>query len=133
MRFWIDEYAFSDGETTILREEIAVSFDSAASTLKVRQNVTSISILSCSVLHSLKWDFESYSWAQLEVRAVANGLKACCQVRRVLFQEAGTSIAVLAGETRSTFLSVKGYYAPDQWDIYWTGMQVKPGACRFNL
>eukprot|EP00884_Botryococcus_braunii_P012181 jgi/Botrbrau1/20964/Bobra.0135s0082.1 len=57
LRFWIDEFPFSEGETTILREQIQRS-DGAA---------------------------------------------------------------LLAGETRKdTLFANKGYYVPDQWDVYWT-------------
>ena len=32
-------------------------------------------------------------------------------------------MAVIAGETYSPYLAIKGYYAPEEWDVYWTGRQ----------
>ncbi|BDA46895.1 probable tubulin polyglutamylase ttll6 [Coccomyxa sp. Obi] len=55
IRFWIEEYAFSEGETTLLREQI----------------------------------------------------------------EASHGAAVISGESWTEFLSTKGFYVPDQWDVYW--------------
>jgi hypothetical protein len=38
-------------------------------------------------------------------------------------QGAGSGVAVVAGESRDAYRSIKGYYSPDLWDVYWTGRQ----------
>ena len=40
-------------------------------------------------------------------------------------QAAGPDSAVVTGETVRLRFSVKGYDAPESWDIYWTGRQVR--------
>lgn len=45
-------------------------------------------------------------------------------------QAAGPGLALLTGETVRLRFSVKGYDAPESWDIYWTGRQV--GAFTLN-
>ena len=49
--------------------------------------------------------------------------RTCCPILFAL-QEVGSGVAVIVGDTNSSFLSVKGYYAPEHWDIYWTGRKV---------
>lgn len=39
-------------------------------------------------------------------------------------QAAGPEAALITGETVRLRFSVKGYDAPESWDIYWTGRQV---------
>ena len=51
-------------------------------------------------------------------------VKRTCYPNLIPLQEVGSSVAVIVGETNSSFLSVKGYYAPEHWDIYWTGRKV---------
>ena len=44
--------------------------------------------------------------------------------RKLSVQAAGKDIAIISGESYDAFHSLKGYYAPEQWDVYWTGRQV---------
>lgn len=39
-------------------------------------------------------------------------------------QAAGPELALITGDTVRLRFSVKGYDAPESWDIYWTGRQV---------
>ena len=32
---------------------------------------------------------------------------------------------MVSGETLTKFLSTKGYYVPEQWDVYWANRQVR--------
>ncbi len=40
--------------------------------------------------------------------------------------QASEGVAVISGETLTKFLSTKGYYVPEQWDVYWANRQVDP-------
>lgn len=50
--------------------------------------------------------------------------------------QASAGSAVISGETLTRFLSTKGYYVPEQWDVYWANRQVtcRTGAlCVYTL
>ena len=45
----------------------------------------------------------------------------------ILLPQASQGAAVISGEARTRFLSDKGYFSPEQWDVYWANRQVHPG------
>jgi len=45
-----------------------------------------------------------------------------------LLLQASQGSAVISGETLTNFLSTKGYYVPEHWDVYWANRQVQHNA-----
>jgi hypothetical protein len=137
LRFWIDEYAFSEGETAILRESIDVPpsaphcpADSPLLALfATRLPSLTKAWLVCGPLlcaHGVPSHGAlpaTVGWGRLGV-----GLRRVRSARSRVQRspQASGGAAVLAGETRARAMTRKGYYAPGAWDVYWTGRQARP-------